>query len=111
MAYDQLLAERIRDLLADEPGVTEKKMFGGLAFLVAGNMAISASGQGGALVRCNPSEAEHLVDTTTAEIAVMRGKPMPGWLRVPTESLRTKRDVARWVKVGAAFARSLPAKP
>lgn len=110
MAYDEVLAERIRDLLADEAGVTEKKMFGGLAFLVGGNMAISASGQGGALVRCDPADAGHLVDTTSAEIAVMRDRPMPGWLRVPTESLRTKRDVARWVKVGTEFARSLPAK-
>ena len=110
MAYDEVLAERIRGLLADEPAVTEKKMFGGLAFLVGGNMAISASGQGGALVRCDPAQADHLVGTTSAEVAIMRDRPMPGWLRVPAESLRTKREVAPWVRVGAEFARSLPAK-
>jgi TfoX/Sxy family transcriptional regulator of competence genes len=110
MAYDEVLAERIRGLLADEPDVTEKRMFGGLAFLVAGNMAISASGQGGALVRCDPAEADHLVDTTSAEIAVMRDRPMPGWLRVPAESLGSDQDVAAWVSVGTTFARSLPAK-
>jgi TfoX/Sxy family transcriptional regulator of competence genes len=110
MAYDEVLAERIRGLLADEPDVTEKKMFGGLAFLVGGNMAISASGQGGALVRCDPAQADHLVDTSSAEIAIMRDRPMPGWLRVPAESLGSDQDVAHWVSLGAAFARSLPAK-
>ena len=110
MAYDEVLAERIRGLLADEPAVTEKKMFGGLAFLIGGNMAISASGKGGALVRCDPAQADHLVGTTSAEVAIMRDRPMPGWLRVPAESLRTKREVAPWVRVGAEFARSLPAK-
>jgi TfoX/Sxy family transcriptional regulator of competence genes len=110
MAYDKVLADHIRDLLAGEQGVTEKAMFGGLAFLIGGNMAISASGQGGALVRCDPAQADHLVATTTAEVAIMRDRAMPGWLRVPAESLRTKREVAKWVRVGAGFARSLPAK-
>jgi TfoX/Sxy family transcriptional regulator of competence genes len=110
MAYDEALADRIRDLLDGEPGVSEKKMFGGLAFLVGGHMAISASGQGGALVRVDPAESDRLVDSTTAEVAVMQGRPMAGWLRVAEEDLRTKRQLAKWVEVGAAYARSLPSK-
>jgi TfoX/Sxy family transcriptional regulator of competence genes len=110
MAYDEELAARIRELLADEPGVVEKKMFGGLAFLVRGNMAIAASGQGGALVRCDPDESDQLVATTTAETMVMRGREMKGWLRVGDERLGTKQDLAKWVEVGATYARTLPAK-
>ena len=111
MAYDQELAERIREVLDSEVGVREKKMFGGVAFLVRGNMAIAASGQGGALVRVDPAESDHLVDTTTAELAVMQGRPMAGWLRVPSESLRTRTQVAKWVRVGTGYAGTLPAKP
>ena len=110
MAYDEALAERMRELLEGQPGVTEKKMFGGLAFLVGGNMAVSASGQGGALVRVDPAESDRLVDTTNAQVAVMRGRPMPGWLRVADEDLRTKRQLAKWVQLGAAYAGSLPRK-
>ena len=110
MAYDEALAERIRELLDGEPGVTEKKMFGGLAFLVGGNMAVSASGQGGALVRVDPAQTDRIVGTTNAEVAVMRDRPMPGWLRVAQEDLRTKRQLAKWVQMGAAYARSLPSK-
>jgi TfoX/Sxy family transcriptional regulator of competence genes len=110
MSYDEALADTMRELLQDEPGLTEKRMFGGLAFLVGGNMAIAASGQGGALVRVDPADSDRLVDTTTAEVAVMQGRPMSGWLRVPAEDLRTQRQVAKWVKVGAGYARSLPAK-
>jgi hypothetical protein len=110
MAYDVGLAEQIRELLDGEPGVTEKRMFGGMAFLVGGNMAISASGHGGALVRVDPAQSDHLVDTTSAEIAVMRGRPMSGWLRVPHEDLRTERQIAEWVRMGTAYARSLPPK-
>jgi len=111
MAYDEALAERIRALLVGEPGVAEKKMFGGLAFLVDGNMAIAASGEGGALVRVDPAEADRLVDTTSADVAVMQGRPMSGWLRVPLEGLRTDEQIAEWVRVGTRYARSLPAKP
>ncbi len=82
MAYDEALAERIRELVAKEKGLSEKKMFGGLAFLVGGNMAIAASGQGGILVRVDPAQSEKLVATTKASVAVMRGRAMPGWLRV-----------------------------
>jgi TfoX/Sxy family transcriptional regulator of competence genes len=110
MAYDEDLADRIRELLAGARDVTEKKMFGGLAFLVGGNMAIAASGQGGALVRVDPAESDTLVAKTPAETMVMRGREMPGWLRVDSEHLRTKRELARWVERGTAYARSLPAK-
>src|SRR3954469_11176460 len=107
MAYDEKLAQRIRELVAGEAGVTEKKMFGGLAFLVGGNMAIAASGQGGVLVRVDPAESDApLVAKANAEVAVMRGREMRGWLRVDAEHLKTKRDLARWVDRGVAFARS-----
>ena len=110
MAYDEALAERMRDLLEGEAGVTEKKMFGGLAFLVDGNLAIAASGQGGALVRVDPAESDHIVDTSGADVAVMQGRPMSGWLRVAADDLRTKRQLTKWVSLGAAYARSLPPK-
>jgi TfoX/Sxy family transcriptional regulator of competence genes len=110
MAYDENLAERIRVLATDEPGLTEKRMFGGLAFLINGNMAIAASGQGGILVRVDPEESDHLVDTTAAEVAVMRGRPMAGWLRVQPKHLRTGRDLGSWVARGVTYAGSLPAK-
>ena len=110
MAYDEALAERIRELVGDEPGLTEKKMFGGLAFLVGGNMAVAASGQGGVLVRVDPAESDRLVATTNAELMEMRGRSMQGWLRVATEDVKTKRQLAKWVGLGTAFARSLPAK-
>ena len=110
MAYDGQLAERIRALTADEPNLSEMRMFGGLAFLVGGNMAIAASGQGGVLVRVDPEQSDNLVATTAATEAVMRGRPMAGWLRVASEDLRTKRQLAKWVKLGSNYARSLPKK-
>ncbi len=111
MTYDEELAERIRDLVAGEPNLTEKKMFGGLAFLIGGNMAIAASGQGGALVRVDPEESDKLVAKSNAEVMVMRGRAMKGWLRVDTQDLRTKNQLAKWVDRGTSYARSLPAKP
>ena len=110
MAYDADLAERIRELLAGEPDVTEKAMFGGLAFLLAGNMAVAASGQGGVLVRVDPATSDELTRTTTARFMEMRGRPMQGWLRVEAGDLRTKRQLARWVTLGTRSARSLPPK-
>jgi TfoX/Sxy family transcriptional regulator of competence genes len=110
MAYDEDLANRIRELLADEDGVTEKKMFGGLAFLIGGNMSVSASGQGGLLVRCDPTETEALLRKPHAEPFEMRGRAMDGWLRVDPEGVRTKRELGPWVKRGVAYARSLPPK-
>jgi TfoX/Sxy family transcriptional regulator of competence genes len=110
MAYDEELADRLRDLLAGERGLTEKKMFGGLAFLIGGNMAIAASGQGGALVRVDPAESDKLVASTGASLMEMRGRSMQGWLRVDSEHLRTKAQLVKWVKLGVTYARSLPVK-
>ena len=109
MAYDEELAERIRALLADEPGLEEKKMFGGLAFLVGGNMAVAASGQGGLLVHVDPEESAALVETSPAYPMEMRGRTMTGWLRVDSEHLGAD-ELAAWVERGVTFARSLPAK-
>jgi hypothetical protein len=110
VAYDEELAARIRELIGSEPTLTEQKMFGGLAFLIGGNMAIAASGQGGALVRVDPAESEALVAATNARLMEMRGRQMRGWLRVDPEDVRTKRQLAKWVELGTTYARSLPAK-
>ena len=109
MSYDQDLAERIRGLLGNVE-VIEKKMFGGLAFLLGGNMSVSASGQGGLLLRVDPDETDKLSEQKHAEPFVMRGRPMKGWLRIAPEGVRTKRDLERWVSRGVKYARSLPAK-
>ena len=111
MAYDEKLAARIRELIGSEPNLSEQKMFGGLAFLIGGNMAVAASGQGGILVRVDPAQSERLVATTSASPMEMRGREMQGWLRVDDASVRTKRQLAKWVELGTTFARSLPAKP
>src|SRR5947199_5508182 len=110
MAYDEALAERIRRRLAGEPGVVEKKMFGGLAFLIGGNMAVAASGQGGLLARVDPSESDTLVASSNASVMVMRGREMAGWLRVDDEDVRTTQELKAWVERGTSYARSLPAK-
>ena len=110
MAYDEELAGRIRTLIGDEPALTEQKMFGGLAFLVGGNMAVAASGQGGLMVRVDPAESAALVDTTPARVFEMRGRSMPGWLRVDAEDVQADAELAPWVTRGVSFARSLPAK-
>jgi TfoX/Sxy family transcriptional regulator of competence genes len=110
MVYDVKLADRIRACLGSEDGLTEKPMFGGLAFLINGNMAIAASGQGGVLVRVDPEQSDELVRTTSATVAVMRGRAMPGWLRVATEDLGTARQLGKWVRLGADYAATLPAK-
>jgi TfoX/Sxy family transcriptional regulator of competence genes len=110
VAYDEELADRIRELLGAESGLTEKKMFGGLAFLIRGNMAVAASGQGGVLVRVDPAQSDRLVATTNARLMEMRGRRMKGWLRVNPDDVRAKRQLTKWVKLGATYARSLPAK-
>jgi hypothetical protein len=110
MAYDEDLARRIRELLADEPGVTEQRMFGGLAFLVGGNMSVAASGQGGLMVRVAPEDTETLVGEPHARPFEMRGRAMRGWLRVDAEGVRTGEQLEPWVERGVAYARSLPAK-
>lgn len=86
------------------------KMFGGLAFLIGGNMAVAASGQGGILVRADPEASDQLVASPGAHLMEMRGREMPGWLRVDPEDVRTRRQLAKWVGIGTAYARSLPAK-
>ena len=110
MAYDEELAARIRELLAGEAGLTEKKMFGGLAFLIGGNMAVAASGQGGILLRVDPADSDLLVADGEASLAVMRGRPMQGWLRIETSDLGDPSALKRWVGLGVAYARSLPPK-
>ncbi len=110
VAYDEDLAGRIRELLETEPDVVEKKMFGGLAFLVRGNMAVAASGHGGLLVRVDPEESEELVGTTNARPMEMRGREMHGWLRVHADDVRTDAELSGWVERGRTFARSLPPK-
>ena len=110
MAYDEALAERIRQLLDGEPGLTEQKMFGGLAFLIGGNMAVAASGQGGLLVLVDPDEGEKLVAKGPARPMEMRGREMTGWLRIDDADVKTKRQLERWVNLGAGYARSLPPK-
>jgi TfoX/Sxy family transcriptional regulator of competence genes len=110
MAYDEDLANRIRQLIAGEPDVTERMMFGGLAFLVGGNMSVAASGQGGLMVRVDPEDTAALVARPHARPFEMRGRKMQGWLRVDAEGVRTRRQLEPWVKRGVAYARSLPAK-
>jgi TfoX/Sxy family transcriptional regulator of competence genes len=110
VAYDEELADRIRELVSGEAGLTEQKMFGGLAFLIGGNMAVAASGQGGLLVHVDPEQSDELVASTTAYLMEMRGRQMRGWLRVGAEDVGGKTELAGWVERGAAYARSLPAK-
>ena len=110
MAYDEDLAHRIRELVATEPGVTEQRMFGGLAFLINGHMSVSASGRGGLLLRCDPAGTDALLGKPFAGPFEMRGRVMDGWLRVDADGLRSKVQLARWVARGVAYARSLPPK-
>ena len=110
MAYDEDLADRIRELVGGEPGLREQKMFGGLAFLIGGNMAVAASGQGGLLVRVDPARSDELLATTDARLMEMGGRRMAGWLRVDPDDVRSRGELAKWVELGTGYARSLPAK-
>lgn len=110
MAYDEELAHRIRELLADEQGVSEMSMFGGLAFLLDGNMSVAASGKGGLMVRVDPQTSERALASPHARAVEMRGRAMKGWIRVDSEGVRTKRQLASWVRRGVQFARALPPK-
>lgn len=110
MPYDEDLANRLRELLADESGVSEKKMFGGLAFLIDGNMAVSASGRGGLLARVDPADTAKLLSRRHVSLMEMGGRSMDGWLRVAPEGVRTKRDLAAWVSRSVGYARTLPPK-
>ena len=109
MAYDEDLANRIREIVQDEPGLREKRMFGGLAFLINGNMAVSASGQGGMLLRVDPADAATLVERPGASRFQMRGRELAGWLRIDPAGLTTDRRLRSWVSLGVRCARSLPA--
>jgi TfoX/Sxy family transcriptional regulator of competence genes len=110
MAYDVDLASRVREHLGSEPGVVEKRMFGGLAFMVAGHMAVSASSQGGLLLRVDPAQTDALAADPRASRFVMRGREMVGWLRVDIDASATADELDRWIQHGVAYARSLPAK-
>ena len=110
MAFDQGLAARAREQVSRHPGWSEKRMLGGIAFLIGGNMAVAASGQGGVLVRVDPAESEALSASTSARPMEMRGRQMRGWLRVDADEVRAERELAKWVELGTAYARSLPAK-
>jgi TfoX/Sxy family transcriptional regulator of competence genes len=110
MAYDEDLAHRIRELLGDERGLSEMSMFGGLAFLLHGNMAVAASGQGGLMVRVGPEAGERLLAKPHARAMEMRGRKMTGWIRVDDDGIKTKRQLAAWVREGVRYASSLPRK-
>ncbi|MGH1564547.1 TfoX/Sxy family protein [Mumia sp. DW29H23] len=111
MAYDEELAERIREVVDGEEALSEQRMFGGLAFLIAGNMAVAASGQGGLMVRVDPEKSDALVDGLGVEPMVMRGREMLGWLRVTSDAVRDDVALREWVGRGVSYARSLPPKP
>src|ERR1700761_7347063 len=110
MAYDEVLAQRIRDIIGPDPELTEKKMFGGLTFLIHGRMAISASRTGGVLVPADPGQRQDMLDSTAATVAVMGGREMSGWLRVAAEHVATDDALSPWVELGIEHARSLPPK-
>jgi TfoX/Sxy family transcriptional regulator of competence genes len=110
MSYDHELADRIRELVAGAEGVAEQRMFGGLAFLINGNMSVAASGQGGLLVRVNPEESDSLADGKQVTPMVMRGQEMRGWLHVDTAAVAAADRLEQWVDRGVSYARSLPAK-
>lgn len=110
MAYDKDLAERVRALVAREDGISEKAMFGGLAFLIHGNMSVSASGRGGLMLRCDPTASDELVAQPHVERMVMRGREMDGWLRVDAATLGSDTELKRFVGIGVAYAKSLPPK-
>lgn len=110
MAYDEDLANRLRELLSEEDAITEQKMFGGLAFLLQGNMSVSASRNGGLLVRIDPADSHAALALAHVELVRMGGRTMEGWVTVAPEGLRTKRELAAWVKRSVTFAKTLPAK-
>jgi TfoX/Sxy family transcriptional regulator of competence genes len=110
MAYDEHLADRIRESVEGEPDLSEQRMFGGLAFLVGGNLAVAASGQGGLLLRVDPADSDRLTASAHVDRMVMRGRAMDGWLRVDAEAVEDEVDLRSWVEIGLDYARSLPPK-
>jgi TfoX/Sxy family transcriptional regulator of competence genes len=110
MAFDEELADRIRELVQAEDGVIEKRMFGGLAFIVGGHMAVAASSKGGLMVRVEPARTEEFEREPHAGRFEMRGRGMAGWLQVDPDGLETDEQLGRWVRLGVGHARSLPPK-
>lgn len=110
MAHDEELANRVRELVLIEPGLSEKRMFGGLAFLVDSHMAVSVSGQGGLLLRVDPQETAALLEQPHAQPFQMRGRTMSGWLRIEPEGVQDREGLEAWVARGIDYARSLPPK-
>ena len=110
MAYDTELADRIRELLSQEADVGERAMFGGLAFMVRGHMTAVASGQGGLMVRADPTATPKVVAETSATRAVMRGKEMDGWLRLPSADVATDTELQRWIQQAVAYVATLPSR-
>jgi TfoX N-terminal domain len=110
VAYDEGLARRIRRLIGDDRALSEKKMFGGLAFLINGNMSVAASGQGGIMIRCAPENTDALLQEPGAEHLVMRGRAMDGWLRVRAEAVAQDSQLEPWVRRAVGYAHSLPSK-
>ena len=110
MAYDEDLADRLRVALQHQDGVEEKRMFGGLAFLVGGHMAVAASGQGGLMVRCDPDRTAELLEQPGAATFEMRGRAMKGWVRVDMDAASDDADLQRWVDVGVGYVATLPSK-
>lgn len=110
MAYDEDLANRVRERLADQDGVTEKRMFGGLAFLLQGNMAVGLSGGGDLMVRVGPDGTDEALAEPHTRLFDMTGRPMRGWILVAPEGVSTARQLGAWVNLGLEFARGLPPK-
>jgi TfoX N-terminal domain len=110
VAYDVDMADRLREILALEPGVVERRMFGGLAFMVAGHMAVSASGRGGLLLRVDPAHTDALIVDPRASRFIMRGREMDGWLRIDLDANASDDELSRWVEHGVSYVRSLPPK-
>ncbi|SCG68837.1 TfoX/Sxy family protein [Micromonospora humi] len=110
MAYDEDLANRVRELVGREPGLAERRMFGGLAMMLRGNMAVVVRGAGGLMVRVDPAESERALAEPGAEATVMRGRPMRGWVTVDPSACERDTDLARWVERGVRFAGGLPAR-
>jgi len=110
MAYDEALADKVRKLMADEPGLTEKRMFGGLAMLLNGNMAVSIRGKGGLMIRVDPDNCDAVLDDPGSSTAIMQGRPMRGWIVVEAGAVVKPADLKRWVKRGVTYARTLPPK-
>jgi TfoX/Sxy family transcriptional regulator of competence genes len=110
VAYDEELAQRVRELLTFEPDIVEKRMFGGLSFLIGGHLAVGVSGTGGLLMRSEPHETAELLTHPYVEPFVMRGRAMNGWVRVAAGAVDDDAELKSWVEAGVGFARSLPPK-